>query len=357
MTLSLSTSNRMETLIRAFATMLGDQPLASPFERELIVVQSRGMQRWISMRLAAQLGIWGGADYPFPNTLLQQLFEWFDISHAGSTIFSKEVMCWSVMRLLPGLLSHERFAPLHAYLSNDREALKLFQLSGKIADTFDQYTLFRPDLLDAWEDGGDDAAFDWQPELWRALVKESSDLHRGRMRAEFCRKVAAEALPHGFPTRISLFGVSYMPPYHIGVLEALASRIPVNIFLLSPTEEYWSDIQTRRRLLRMSGNERELSTEGNPLLASLGRSGREFSEMLLDVNGVVQTTELYADPGHDTLLHALQSDMLRLKGTGEDEERHALFERADRSVQVHSCHNPLREIEVLHDNLLDLFEA
>jgi exodeoxyribonuclease V gamma subunit len=147
-----------------------------------------------------------------------------------------------------------------------------------------------------------------------------------------------------------------MPPYHIGMIEALATRIPVNIFLLSPTQEYWSDIVSRRKLFRMSEGERELSTEGNPLLASLGGSGREFADLLLEAGGIENEYDLYSDPGGDTLLHALQSDMLNLTGTGDGEERRPAPERADRSVQVYSCHNPLREIEVLHDNLLDLLE-
>lgn len=356
MSLRLYTSNRMEELIQALADLVSQHALGSPFDGEVIVVQSRGMQRWIAMQLAATFGVWGGAEYPFPNALVQRMFEWFDLTQSDSPKFSKEVMCWSIMRLLPGLLHRESFIPLRSYLSNDREGLKLFQLSGKIADTFDQYTLFRPDLLDAWEKGRDNAALDWQPDLWRALLEGTSGLHRGRLKAEFCNKVRDQPLPSGFPKRISLFGISYMPPFHIGMLEALAERIPVNMFLLSPTQEYWSDIVDRRRLFRMSESERQLSTEGNPLLASLGRSGREFSDMLLDVRGLGDLQEPYADPGQDNLLHALQSDMLNLSGTGQDEERRFVPDPSDRSVQVHSCHNPLREVEVLHDNLLDLFE-
>jgi exodeoxyribonuclease V gamma subunit len=356
MPLELFAGNRMEELVSALAELFRRQPLSSPFDQEMIVVQSRGMQRWLSMQLASRFGVWASADFPFPNALVQRIFDWFDISRSDSAKFSKEVMCWSIMRLLPGFLSHERFGPLHAYLLNDRDGLKLSQLAGKIADTFDQYTLFRPDLLEAWEAGDDDAAFGWQPELWRALIEGSSGQHRGRMKAEFCRKAQDTMLPDGFPKRISLFGISWMPPFHIGMLEALATRIPVNIFLLSPTQEYWSDIVTRRRLFRMSGSERELSTEGNPLIASLGRSGREFAELLLDAQGMLKEHELYADPGCGTLLQALQSDMLHLTGTGEDGEKHEAPAPSDHSVQVHSCHNPLREVEVLHDNLLALLE-
>ena len=29
----------------------------------------------------------------------------------------------------------------------------------------------------------------------------------------------------------------------------------------------------------------------------------------------------------------------------------------DRSIEIHACHGPLREVEVLHDRLLALFDA
>ncbi|NTU53523.1 MAG: exodeoxyribonuclease V subunit gamma [Chlorobiaceae bacterium] len=355
--IELFTGNRLEELVSAFGDRLSAEPLSSPFEREMIVVQSRGMQRWLSMQLASRFGVWGGAEYPFPNALVQQLFEKLELTEerAGGS-FSKEVMCWSLMRHLPGLLDRESFSPLRSYLRNDREGLKLFQLCKRVADTFDQYTLFRPELLKAWEEGREDGARDWQPDLWRAIVAESSGRHRGELKREFCRKLPDATLPPEFPKRISLFGVSWMPPYHIAVLDTLASRIPVTIFLLSPTQEYWSDIVSRRRLFRMSASERELSTEGNPLLASLGKSGREFAGLLLDAQNVEREHDLSIDPGADTLLNAMQSDMLTLQGTGEEGERRPAPDAADFSVQVHSCHNPLREVEVLHDNLLDLFD-
>lgn len=354
--LEIYTGNRLETLVSAFGEMAASTLLASPFEREWIVVQSRGMQRWLSMRLASQFGVWAGAEYPFPNALIQRLFEWLElVEKTDGERFSKETISWSLMRLLPDLLERDLFAPLRAYLDGDRDGLKLFQLSGRIADTFDQYTLFRPDLLAAWEAGGDDAARDWQPELWRALVAENSGKHRGQLQSEFLRKVRTARLPADFPKRISLFGVSYMPPYHVEILQALAARIPVNLFLLSPTREFWTDIVSRRRLFRMSESERALSMEGNPLLASLGKSGREFAELLLDVGNVEDEYDLYDDPGTATLLRALQSDMLNLHGDGTD-GRHPMPDASDRSVQVHSCHNPLREVEVLHDNLLDLLD-
>jgi exodeoxyribonuclease V gamma subunit len=48
MPLNLYTSNRMEVLVDTLANALRE-PLTSAFMQEVIVVQSRGMQRWLSM--------------------------------------------------------------------------------------------------------------------------------------------------------------------------------------------------------------------------------------------------------------------------------------------------------------------
>ncbi len=50
MPLNLYTSSRMEVLVDSLAVTF-QKPLASAFTKEVIVVQSRGMQRWLSMEL------------------------------------------------------------------------------------------------------------------------------------------------------------------------------------------------------------------------------------------------------------------------------------------------------------------
>ncbi len=95
---------------------------------------------------------------------------------------------------------------------------------------------------------------------------------------------------------------------------------------------------------------------GHPLLASLGKQGRDFFDSLFALEG--DEIGLYAeDPSlhDDSLLHALQNDILRLR-TRLPEERMILRED-DRSLEVHIAHSPLREVEILHDQLLARFAA
>ena len=72
--LNVVTSNRLENLVRLLADRIEDRP-RSPFEEEVILVQSKGMERWISMNLARRFGIWANARYPFPNAFVNELFQ------------------------------------------------------------------------------------------------------------------------------------------------------------------------------------------------------------------------------------------------------------------------------------------
>lgn len=359
MPLTIYTSNRMEELVNALASivMTGD---SDPLTPEIIVMQSKGMQRWLTMELAGRFGVWANCHYPFPNALLEELFSQTLKETGNGADFSREVMTWKILKLLPELLKTDAARPLQHYLADDRDGLKRFQLAGQIADTFDQYTLFRPEMLLAWENGGtSDDAQQWQAQLWRSLVADSNCMHRGRLKELFCRRLSGGAPPDPelLPARMAVFGVSYLPAYHLQILGAVSRFTEINLFLLSPSREYWADIIPIKKQLQLPLAKRSATTEGNPLLASLGKLGRDFSDMAIAMGELAAAQEdLYVDPGSGRLLHCLQSDMLNLRGYGKLSSKRLLPDD-DNSIQIHSCHNPMREIEALHDNLLALLDS
>ncbi len=353
MALKIFTGNRMETLVDALAGVV-ERPLASTFAPEVIVVQSKGMQRWLSMELARRFGVWANCDFPFPNSMVQRLFRAVLPEVPDRSPFSPENMTWRIMGMLPGFLDRAAFAAQKNYLADDLFGLKRFQLSGKIADTFDQYTLFRPDMLLEWEKG---RGGEWQEILWREMSAGAGGMHRGRMKHDFLRLMETGGPGiYEIPERISVFGISYLPKYHLDILASTARATDVNLFLLSPAREYWADIVPEREIVRMTPEERSLRIEGNPLLASLGRLGRDFSDMVIEMGDAAEfQKDLYVEPPGTSLLHMIQSDILNLRGAVEDGEKRRIAPD-DGSVRVSSCHSPMREVEVLFDNLLDLLE-
>ncbi|MBW2017550.1 MAG: exodeoxyribonuclease V subunit gamma [Deltaproteobacteria bacterium] len=67
------TSNRLENLAELLAEVLRE-PLSSPFSGEIVLVQSKGMERWVSMQLARYHGICANIRFPFPNAFVREMF-------------------------------------------------------------------------------------------------------------------------------------------------------------------------------------------------------------------------------------------------------------------------------------------
>jgi exodeoxyribonuclease V gamma subunit len=145
-----------------------------------------------------------------------------------------------------------------------------------------------------------------------------------------------------------------MPAFHMEVLAAIAAFVDVHIFVLSPCREYWGDILAGKLLVKQSKEFNEVAEEGNALLASLGSLGRNFSNLILESGaqfGLEQ--DEYTESAGDTLLSSLQNGILNL--VNADPENKIEVAADDRSIAVHSCHSPMREVEVLHDQLLEMF--
>ncbi|MEI8172392.1 MAG: exodeoxyribonuclease V subunit gamma [Deltaproteobacteria bacterium] len=355
--LNLFTSNRMEILVAHLSDVL-KVPLAQPLAAEIILVQSKGMERWLSMEIARRHGISANVRFPYPIHFVHSVFR-ETLSHTPEhSPYEPMTMTWDIMRLLPSLLDHPGFQGLKAYMGAAESDLKLFQLSSRVADLYDQYLLFRPNMILRWDRGLEDH---WQSTLWRELVKKNGASHRAALYDAFLRSMKDGGIsPRNMPERISIFGISALPPFHIQIISALSSVIDVNLFLMNPCREFWGDIVSDREMSRLTavGKSKDVLPDdlyletGNRLLASMGALGREFFQLAGDIPS--EETSAFEDPGEATLLAAIQSDILNLRERSSKDN--AVIYEADDSIQVHSCHSPLREIEALQDALLDLIE-
>jgi exodeoxyribonuclease V gamma subunit len=181
------------------------------------------------------------------------------------------------------------------------------------------------------------------------------------------------------PRRVIVFGISSLPRQMLEVLEAIAPVSQVILFVLNPSRHYWGDIIEGRDLFRRPYrrhsarkvpedlDERELHLHGHPLLAAWGRQGRDYIRLLDEHDDRTQYEEhfqahtlkidLFSSPGTDSLLHQLQDDILELRPLPERQAQQTVIDpEHDRSLEFIVAHSPQREIEILHDRLLDEFE-
>lgn len=351
-------SNRLEELADALAEVTG-APLSSPFEEELIVVQSLGMRRWLSLQLADRHGIMMNARAMFPATFIQLICERALGETPLETGFDRKMLHWRIFALLPAIAASPHGTDLAHYMHGEMHELKRFQLARKIADVFDGYFVYRPDLLMEWEAGKESH---WQAELWRALVAGREARHAPalarRLVGALQRDVADGVI---FPQRTAVFGISSLPPLYVDLLGQIARHVEIHLFQLEPTELYWGDLVSLREQGRIADRHRgaTFSAEalhletGHSLLASMGRVGREFFKLVIDLDRT-EETDAFEPPAPETLLGEVQANIFHLRER-RTEEKTAIAAN-DRSLQVHCSHSPTRELEVLHDQLLGMFE-
>jgi exodeoxyribonuclease V gamma subunit len=379
--LRVRTSNRLEILLDALAQTIAESPLG-PLEREVIVVQSRGMYRWVTLGLARRLGIAATLATPFPGTfcraLVERIVECHDVvasdryEPTGDSPFDRTALTWRIFERLARATAHPELAPLASYLDDDVDQRKRYQLADRLAALLDEYQLYRGEWLLAWErgeqplGGAHEATAAWQAALWRSIIADTRAAHlASQLRAAIDSLSTAKTAPAGLPSRVSVFGASSLPPIFVNLLRTLGRFAAVDVYVVSPTREYWADIRSTREArrldtrLRSQGAPEDASVpeQTNELLASLGRQGRDLFGLLLDADptGSAWQELRFAVPPGDDALGRIQRDVLDLVHRGESSSEHEELVEDDCSLQIHVCHSPMREVEVLRDAILRAF--
>lgn len=368
-------SNQLEALVDYLAALYRE-PLSAPLAAETVIVQSNGMARWLSMQLASRLTIAANYAYEFPSAFLWRCLRTVMTDVPEQTPYDKSVLQWRLFEQLPKIAQHQSklFHSVQYYLNaagaadEEEAALRCYQLARRIADIYDQYLIYRLDWLNKWQDGKQSKhpAELWQAELWRRLQLPNYH-HRGTFFKRFEQRLRS-IKPAGLPQRTALLGISALPPQQLDLFYALSEYMDVHMLILNPCREYWGDIRPARDIARFEERQQESAEDaylevGNPLLASLGKQGRDFIDLLQ--NYPADELEVYVEQDSNKLLTYVQTDILNLQQRGQQKaggqkgwsEPKLAISDQDQSIQLHACHSPLREIEVLHDQLLALFAA
>lgn len=385
-------SNQLDVLKELLAVLIERQPQGNPLDPEIVLVQSPGMAQWLQIQLAERFGIAANIAFPLPATFIWNMFTRVLPNIPPESAFNKDEMTWKLMALLPGQLPLSDFAPLRHYLSEDQHRRKIHQLSVRIADLFDQYLVYRPDWLMAWENhrtvSGLGPDQPWQAALWRMLVAYTRELgqaewHRANLYQHFMTTLQnTRHCPPGLPKRVFILGVSALPPFYLQTLQALGQHIDIHLLFTNPCRFYWGDIQANPSFVQCAVHQKKNPSNcesiqhsinnnmlfdqqvSHPLLASWGKLGRDNLYLLAQQEGI-QEIDAFVEIEPDTLLHRLQRDVLELDdraqfGMAAETAQHSagkqLLTPADRSVSFHLCHSAQREVEVLHDQLLHLFD-
>lgn len=349
--------------MEGLCSLLSQDCEENPLIPEWISVQSRGMKQWISLQLADHFKISANIRFVFPRPLLNELIARFPCFENETQEVDEDYFLWSVMSLIHKNSSEPELSDILNYIRDDAGKKKLFQISMKIARLFDDYEIYRPEMLADWSKGRlgklvNDPAALWQSYLFQKIAANALDHHPAIRTLSFLKQFKKEKMSlEGFPKRISLFGISTLPPAFLQVFEKISGILDIYFFLLTPSSRFFLDLESMALMGKksLSGPEEPL----NLLISSLGASCARFHSALEMFNYHEPFDELFADPleASVSMLTAIQSDILNLYQRKKGGEGLPFaVDSKDTSVSIHACHSPMRETQVLKDLLLAEFE-
>lgn len=385
-------SNQLEQLSAAVFEWIRRNPL-SPLEKDIFLVQSNGVAEWLKISLAENFDISAANRIELPGRFLWTIYRSMlgKAEIPSTSSLDKMPLTWRLMRLIPALLQDSDFAPLKQFLA-DGDAERRYQLVSRLADLIDLYQVYRTDWLQDWSQGLDQLrrangellplAGDqrWQAKLWRAILADLPESERllGRVNVHrrFVDAASGGTAPAAaLPRRVVLFGVSALPRQTLEALSALAHHTQVILAVPNPCQFFWGDIIEGRELFKAQFKRQQLRNQtdlsvvplealhahAHPLLAAWGRLGRDFVRMLDEFDQAELARsgfsglkiDLFSEDAGASLLTQMQAairDLLPLA-----EHPRLPVAATDTSVEFHVAHSVQREVEILHDRLLQMF--
>lgn len=388
-------SNQIEVLfLHLFQSLFHEN--SSPFSKRIIIVPSPSMRSWLMRRLAdaPSCGIAAGVEIYYLNQAIEKLCAMFkdgsdlllpqrlDVALALEAEICNILGSWASMEEQEQRVWDPLLRYLHARPDlSHKGKVRLSSLCEQLALLFSQYGEFAWALTEEWERA--DHQLGWQQCLWRKLFAVDgvwSTPYR------HLSSLLPSTFFHDQQIQVHLFAMSFLSHLHHEFFRDL-SQISVSYYLLSPCQTFWSDLLSDRECLRLQSYwegkgaplPQQLALEDflrdrNPLLANLGRLGRETMTLLEDlsaniredyllpgnVEGVSQYDLLLGDytssesHGPLTLLQALQTDLLLMRNPSDAEKID--LDASDDTIQIHEAPSLLREVQVLYERLLHLID-
>ncbi len=406
--LNVLSSNRIEILYEALKLELF-QKTWTPFPRRLVVVPSPAMKTWLLLRLAndPDCNIAAGLEICFIDRALECIRRSIsdgqsdvllshdefmpnemELSFIFEALIAKKIITgysrlnWEEREIWSPLLHH-----LKTSENNDSSAkvqLRLIALCSRLARLFLRYGQHGCQMLHSWENSA--FASSWQEQLWKDIKKLHPQLcFSYQQLPQMLEDLKANTIAFK-NMQLHVFGLSFIPGQVHQFLTEAACAFPLNYYMLSPCQAFWSDICSDKEKVKLQRywEQKGISKpqqqalelflrERNGLLANFGRMGREMALQIetsthqivecYQLHGAIKNNSCYAEDlppdvilddeeGSLSLLQAIQIDMTLLRNANQSEKLELSAD--DHSIQLHVAYTKYREVEILYNTLLHL---
>jgi exodeoxyribonuclease V gamma subunit len=325
-----------------------------------VIIPSIQVTDWLQVAIAKRRGICMGLEFLMPQEFIERALSLVDKDRDDS--WGRRNLTW---RLLPHIRDYVEQLGVKDPSHRDR-----FALAGSLADQFDQYDHFRPEITANWSQGKTAAksywsATDkeneaWQRELWTKAQAEIAAMDKARSHPALLLDELAQkegflkSLNDAFP-RLFVLGTGALDPLLVRLLRSLGEACcDVQVHVVLPSLGYLGEMRKAPRVVEQDPEEIALC-DGHPLLVSMGRHAVGSFLLLGEMD---DNYAHWPDPvpcndeeSPRSLLGRVQADIRQLRMPAAS----CIQSEEDISLRVHSCYGPRREMEVLRDELFRAF--
>lgn len=359
-----------------------------PFEPETVLVMNAAQRVWLQHFIAERNGVCANVNFISPENFFGGLGKTSE-AHDAETAFERDALSWRVFRALGEADAESSGVPeKYRFRFRDNSEEDRMTLARMIADLFWRYQSFRPEMIEEWQRGDDDAEtagaprgnaeflaeYARQRRLWRALRLDDASVPALRA----LDLIRGNALPEivALPRRLFIFAPTALPRTHFEMLLKLSERIEIFFYCHTLSSDLWTETRDEKTRLREARRRPQLKSEaewisllrddaaarGNELLLSWGKAARMLVMRLIDEGFADADSTDETPPPRDSLLHAIQADIrenvVRARDGNAVSPPPADVETDARdavSLRVHIARSPMREMEILRDDMRELF--
>ena len=381
MAIELYFSNQLEELADKFAATvdLENQVKRNILEGPLTIVPNQNLKKWLQLTLAKKQSVFMNIDFQYLESGLWNLLAGLDRDAEKPKMIDSRFLRMLLLYGLQGLGQNDPgFAPLRRYLlePDGRKGpdypVKLWQLTEKMVQLFEEYEFHRSEMIEMWFDNKNQpTGMELCQKNLYLLMRELRDKYvQGSGKPLLSMREYADAVfapgaidSGGDVSRkfVHIFGLSQVSRFHLGLIGRLKDYYDLFIYALNPCREFWEDIKTpqekrwvrrkKSRSLKIIPEEVDLGElleeEGNALLALWGKPGRENVRLLCQLTdydfNACFTKEAYAT----SMLQKVQNHILTLSNKNDITKC-----PQDRSLQIVAAPGIYREVETVYNNIL-----
>ncbi len=369
---TLYQSNSLDILKRNILCIIKRNKINNIFTSNIfILVSNKNISLNLKIFLSKKIGICANFKFLLVGKFIWKFCKNIIPDLSKNYYFNKYNLIWVIFNILPKVIDLKEFCFIKKYLKNDYNYEKLFNLSIKISNIYDEYLMYRIDWLYEWKNYryikniNNSIHQKWQSILWRKIIKyfiynfsykwNKSDLYIKILKILNNKKFV---FPKNIINYICIYNISFIPPVYLNILYSISKYKNIYYFLFNPSYKFWYEkiyFDIKKNILLKNNKKNNFiykfynnKDNYNSLLLNYGKSLSEILLLLLQFNIKEINYFINFNNFNNDNLSIIKNNILNFKDIIINKKNKS------NSIIINKSYGYLEEVKKLKNFLLDL---